>query len=79
MSTKRSHILNRGRSRDFEKGGVLYVGHHGWAVKRIIGFRMSKNNRNNVRNYKFLAKYFYQYSQVFSIFIDQTLSIFQIY
>ena len=32
---------------------------------------------NNVRNYKFLAKYFYQYFQIFSIFIDKILAIFQ--
>ena len=26
--------------------------------------------QNNVRNYKFLAKYFFQYFQIFSIFIS---------
>ena len=32
----------RGGSRDFEKGGALYVGHHGWPTKKILGFRWSK-------------------------------------
>ena len=36
-----------------------------------------KKGRNNVRDYKFLAKYLYQYFQIFYIFIDKILSIFQ--
>ena len=24
-------------------GGVLYVGHHGWSAKKILGFSWSKN------------------------------------
>ena len=31
----------RGGSRDLEKG-ALYVGHHGWLAKKILGFRWSK-------------------------------------
>ena len=35
---------------------------------------MVSKGQNNVRNYKFLAKYFYQYFQIFSIFIyDENL------
>ena len=35
--------LTRGRSRYFEKGGgSLYVGHHGWPTKKLLGFRWSK-------------------------------------
>ena len=33
--------------------------------------------RNNVRNFKFLANYFYQYFQIFPTFIDKILSSFQ--
>ena len=51
------------------KEAVLYVGHHGWPTKKILGFTWSKNSQNNVRNYKFLGKYFYQHFQIFSIFI----------
>ena len=29
------------------------------------------------QNYKFLAEYFYQYFQIFSVFTDKILSIFQ--
>ena len=33
--------MSRGGCRDFQKG-VLYVGHHGWPAKKILGFRCSK-------------------------------------
>ena len=62
-------IIFRGGSRDFGKGGSFYVGHHGCWMKKILGFRWSKKGQNNVGNYTFLAKYFYQYFQIFSIFI----------
>ena len=32
-------------------------------------FQMVEKGQNHVRNYKFLAKYFYQHFQIFSIFI----------
>ena len=48
-------MLYRGGSRDFEKWGVLYVGYHGQETKKILGFKWSK--------------YFYQYFQMFSIFM----------
>ena len=52
---------SQGRIQRFWKKGAL-VGHHGWP--------------NNVRNYRFLAKYFFQYLQVFSIFIyNESLSM----
>ena len=47
------------------------------AGEKSFRFQMVLIGRNNVRNYKFLAKYFYQYFQIFSIFIDKILSIFQ--
>ena len=31
-----------GGSRDFEKGGTLYVGHHGWPMKNVLGVRWFK-------------------------------------
>ena len=47
--------------------GALYVTRHGWLAKKMLGFRWST----------FLAKYFYQYFQILSVFIDKILSIFQ--
>ena len=35
-------VIDSGRFRDFEKAGALYVGHHGWAAKKILVFRWSK-------------------------------------
>ena len=46
-----------------------------WSWKKILGFTWSKKAKNNVRNYKFLAKYF-QHFQIFSIFIyNESLQI----
>ena len=39
------------------------------ADKEKFSFQMVYKGQNNVRNYKFLAKYFCQYFQIFSIFI----------
>ena len=33
--------MSKGGCRDFEKG-ALYVGHHGWPAKKILGFKCSK-------------------------------------
>ena len=59
----------RGRSRDFEKEGALYVGHHGWPIKKILGFRWSKKAKITLNNkLNLLAKHFFQFFQIFSIF-----------
>ena len=59
---------NRGGSRNFEKGGTLC--RPPWLVdEENFSFQMVYKGQNNVRNYKFLAKYFYQYFQIFSIVI----------
>ena len=34
--------LSQGRIQRFWKGGMLYVGHHGWPARKILGFRWSK-------------------------------------
>ena len=39
------------------------------ADKEKFRFQMVYKGQNNVRNYKFLAKYFCQYFQIFSIFV----------
>ena len=44
------------------------------ADEKNFRFQMVSKGQNNVRNYKFLAKYFYQYFQIFSAFIyDENL------
>ena len=45
---------------DFEKG-VLYVGHHGWPVKKNLDFRWSKKVEVTLKTLKFFVKYLYQY------------------
>ena len=68
-----STIYFKGGSRDLEKGersmSVTMVGRR--------KERKKKQKQNNVRNYKFLEKYFCQYFQIFSIFFNKILSVFQ--
>ena len=40
----------------WKRGGALYVGHHIWPAKNVLGFRWFKNAEITL---KFLAKYFY--------------------
>ena len=40
--------LFRGGSRDFKRGGSLYVGHHGWPTKKILGFQWSKKAKRTL-------------------------------
>ena len=58
------------------RGRELYVGHR-LAGEENFRFQTVLKGQSNVRNYKFLAKYFYHFFQIFSIFIDKILSIFQ--
>ena len=64
--------MYRGGSREFKNGGALYVGQHCWLAKKSLGFRWSKKAEITLENI-----YFYQYFQVFLIFIDNVLSNFQ--
>ena len=53
-----------------ERGeGALYFGQHGFADDENFRFQMVWKGLNNARNYTFLVRYFYQYFQIFSIFI----------
>ena len=47
---------------------ALYVDHHGWPTKKILGFRWSKKAKIMLET-KALAKHFFEYFQIFSIFI----------
>ena len=62
--------LSVGRIHRFRKERALYVGHHGWPAKKSLDFRFQVvfKGENNVKNYKFLKKNFYQYFLIFSIF-----------
>ena len=67
--------ISRGRSRDF---GALCVVLKGdalcWAPlleeEENFRFEMVQKHQNNVRNYKFLAKYFFQYFQFLHLYIQ---------
>ena len=37
-----SFLVQQGRIQSFWKGVALYVGHHGWPAKKILGFKWSK-------------------------------------
>ena len=56
-------------SRDFEKGGGVLCRALCLADAENNRLQMVSKTQNNVRNYKFFAKYFYKYFQIFSIFI----------
>ena len=43
--------IARGGPRNFQKGGgELYVRHHGWLTKKILGFRWSKKAKITLKN-----------------------------
>ena len=51
-----------------KRGGALWL--PPWLTgEKDFRFQMVQKGQNNVRNYKFLAKYFSQHFQIFSIFI----------
>ena len=50
--------------------GALYVGHHGWPRKKILGFRWSKRDKITLEATFFWQKCFYQYFPIFSIFVN---------
>ena len=52
------YIYISGADPEILKRGLLYVGYHGWLAKKILGLDDLKD-RINVRNYKFLAKYYF--------------------
>ena len=57
-------------------GGALYVDHHDWPTKKILGLRWSKKARITLETISFLAKYSYQYFQIFAIFtLNESLSM----
>ena len=63
----------RDGSKDFQKRGEgrCTVYKPSWLDnKEDFSFHMVQKGQNNARNYKFIAKYFHQYFQIFSIFIS---------
>ena len=49
------------------------------AGRENFRFQMTQKGQNNVRNYKFLANYFYQYFQIFPILTIKSYQFFKIY
>ena len=41
-SSPKNDRVNAGADPEILKRGVLYVGHHGWPTKKILGFKWSK-------------------------------------
>ena len=46
-------LLLTSGSRDFEKGGAVYVGHHGWPAKKILCFRWPKKVKITLETIRF--------------------------
>ena len=46
------HTL-QGRIQRFWKTGALYVGHHGWLAKKMLGFRWSKKAKITLETLRF--------------------------
>ena len=45
--------MYRGVCRDFENRVALYVGHHGWPTKKMLGFRWSKKAKITLETISF--------------------------
>ena len=43
----------RGQSRDFKKSEMLYIGYYGWSMKKILGFRWSKETKITLETISF--------------------------
>ena len=46
-------ITARGADTEILKRGALYVGHHGWPTKKILGFRWSKKAKITLETISF--------------------------
>ena len=66
--------ITRGRSRDFQNDGELYVGHHGWLTKKLLAFRFSKKTKITLEAIRFWRNISIS---IFKLLVDGILSIFQ--
>ena len=58
------------RIRRFWKGVALYVSHHGWPTKKLLGFRWSKKAKTTLETISIrISIRNFQHFQLFSIFI----------
>ena len=74
--------MYRGESRDFEEGEGAICRPPWLADEENFRFQMVSKGQNNVRNYKFLAKYFsvisnFLYFYIQGKLLDEILSIFE--
>ena len=69
----------RDGSRDFEKVGALYAGHHGWPAKKFLGFRWSKKAEVTLETLSFwqnISISIFKFSPFLSIKSDQLFKIY---
>ena len=65
-----SNRKNQGRIQRFWKGVALYVGHHGWPAKKILGYRWSKKAKITLKTISVWQNIFisiFKFSQFLSI------------
>ena len=65
----------RGGSRDFEKGGRLYVGHHGWPKKNILGFRWSEKAKITLETKAFGETFLSVFSNFLHFMYNESLAM----
>ena len=53
MITMMKNCSKQGRIQRFWKGVALYVGHHGWPAKKIVGFRWPKKSEITLETISF--------------------------
>ena len=71
------NIILAGADPGILKRGMLYVGHHGWPAKKILGFRLSKKAEitlETINIWQNISIIIFDFSQF--LFINLILSIF---
>ena len=68
----------RGGCRDFEKG-ALYVNHHGWRTKKILGFRCSKKAEITLQTISFGQKVSISIFKFYPFLLIKSYQFFKIY
>ena len=72
-----NECATRGVDPEILKGGQRSMSATMVGQQKKLGFRWSKKAEITLETISFLAKYLYQYLQIFSIFIDKVLLVFQ--
>ena len=69
----------QGRIRKFSKWGALYVGHHDWPAKKILGFRWSKKAKITLKTTSFWQNIFISIFKFSPFLSTKSYQIFKIY